>query len=501
MARQSDRVRLDAEAATMHQVGNAEVNVPPMTTAASEGDHIATDGSRQSPSVAAASSGTRVVPRIRHLMTTHVGRLHRDSLVRNSFFIMLTTIINSIFGFAFWLVAARTFPAHVVGLTAALIAASTIAILLASLGVGGTLIQSLPTKKDPGAWSLTFWAGMATALVLSLAIGGVILILLPAFTAEFDTLRNPTYAFLLLFGTVALTVGTVIDYVFIAERSAGNMVVRNLVLSAGKVLLVVGLTVLAGSSGQALLGSWAASSLVGLCCGVVLLVRRAHPRRPPRLVAVVNAAIGLRGRLAGNQLIGMGASLLPFVLPLLVTSRLSPTENAYFYTTWMMAGVFLIISPAVSQALFAEGAHSPHELLSKGRNALGVIGAILLPCIVGIIVLGGPLLSAFGAAYEEHAAGLLRIVVIASIPDAVSNVYVAIMRVQGRLVTAACLNMGMGFGIIVFSWLCLPTMGIDAVGWGFLIVQLCGCVYVAVDLFWWSRRKGALAPNAAGSAF
>ena len=160
----------------------------------------------------------------------------------------------------------------------------------------------------------------------------------------------------------------------------------------------------------------------------------------------------------------MGASLLPFVVPLIVTTRLSSTSNAYFYTTWMMAGIFLIISPSVSQSLFAEGVHSPHELLNKARKALGVIAAILLPCIIGIFALGGLLLSAFGASYESHATELLKLVLIASIPDAVTNVYVAVMRVQGRLATAASVNMGMGIGIIVFSWMFLPTLGISR-GW------------------------------------
>ncbi len=47
----------------------------------------------------------------------------------------------------FWLLAARLFPAEIVGLTAALIAVGTIIVLLASLGVGGTLIQSLPEAR------------------------------------------------------------------------------------------------------------------------------------------------------------------------------------------------------------------------------------------------------------------------------------------------------------------------------------------------------------------
>jgi O-antigen/teichoic acid export membrane protein len=184
----------------------------------------------------------------------------------------------------------------------------------------------------------------------------------------------------------------------------------------------------------------------------------------------------------------MGGALLPYLLPVVVTARLSPSDNAYFYTTWMMAGIFLITAPAVSQSLFAEGVHNPHELAVKARSALGIIGAILVPGIVAIFVLGGPLLSAFGPAYEQHASTLLRIVLLASIPDAITQVYVAVLRVEQRLRTAAALNLGMGIGTVVLSWLLLPALGIDAVGWCFLVMQLCGCAFVLIDVRRAARR-------------
>ena len=91
-------------------------------------------------------------------------------------------------------------------------------------------------------------------------------------------------------------------------------------------------------------------------------------------------------------------------------------------------------------------------------------------------------MSAFGPAYEHHGVGLLRIVLIASIPDAINNVYVALLRVQGRLAVGATLNVGMGLGIVVLSWIFLPSLGISAVGWAFLAMQSCGCIFVALDL-------------------
>jgi O-antigen/teichoic acid export membrane protein len=395
---------------------------------------------------------------------------------------MSTTAVNSAFGFAFWLVAARLYTARDVGLTAAIISASTIVVILATTGVYGMLIQSLPQQKASKSWWSTFWAGMATTVAISLVIGGAALVLLPFLSGQLAALHSAGYAIIFIVGTVAMSVGTIFDSVFIAERVAANMFGRNSVVAASKVFIIVLVTFLAGTRTLNLLGAWVAASVVGLGLGVGILARRRGLPWPPRASALIRTAHALRFRLAGNQLIGIGGALLPYLLPLLVTARLSLAQNAYFYTTWMLGGIFLIIAPAVSQSLFAEGAHKPQELFAKVRISLGLIATILTPCVVILFAMGGILLSALGSAYEHHAIGLLRIVLLASIPDAIVNVYLSVLRVRGRLVVAAGLSVGIAIGIVALSWSLLPVFGINAVGWAFLAMQLCGCVFMVLDL-------------------
>jgi O-antigen/teichoic acid export membrane protein len=421
-----------------------------------------------------------------------VQQVRRDSLLRNSVFIMATTVVNSGLGFAFWLVAAHSFSPAVVGLTAAVISAGTIIVLLSSLGVGGTLIQSLPGHRgDRRSWSSVFWAGTVAAVATSLLVGGAAIAFLPLFTTELGVLHHGSYVLVFALGVVAMTAGSVVDYAFIAERAAGNMLGRNAAVAAAKVAAVVLFTVAFGTSAVDLLDAWAAAAIIGVILGAVLVMRRANVRRPHHFRELVRTAASLRSRLAGHQLIGMGGALLPYLLPLVVTARLSSTENGYFYTTWMMAGIFLIIAPAVSQSLFAEGTHSPAELATKARSALGIIGALLIPGVVVMGLTGSTILSAFGHAYEQHGVGLLFIVLLAAFPDAVTNIYVALLRVRGRLRFGAGLNFGMGLGIVGLSALLLPTLGIDAIGWSFLVVQLCGCCVIGVDVLLLRRQPDA----------
>jgi O-antigen/teichoic acid export membrane protein len=415
-----------------------------------------------------------------------IDRARSDSLIRNGVFITATQAVSSAFGYVFWLLAARLYSPAIVGLTAAATSAASIVLLLSCLGVGGMLIQSLPRQPKETEWSATFWAGMATVTLFAVALCGTCVALIPLISPKLMALRDVGYAAVFAVGTVASTVGTTLDCVYVAERRASEAFSRNAAVGAVKVLMLGLLALAFGPDALRLLTAWGVAAVFGLCLGAALLVRHIGVARPPGFSVLVRTARRFRSRVTGHGLIGMGAGLLPYLLPLLVTVRLSAYDNAYFYTTWMLAGLFLVIAPAFANSLFAEGIHRPEEIGALARSAFKIMSAILVPGLVTVLALGGTLLSAFGHAYSDHAVGLLRVVVLASIPDAVVHVYVGVLRAEARLAAAASLLLGIGIGTVVISWFLLPIIGISGVGWAFLAMQLCGCVYVALD---WRRQR------------
>jgi len=325
---------------------------------------------------------------------------------------------------------------------------------------------------------------MAMVLVFAVALCGIAIVVLPVCSPKLSVLRGVDYAAVFAVGTVALTAGTTLDFVYIAERRASDMFSRNSAAATVKMILLALLGLAAGPGALRLLGAWGAASVFGLFVGAALIARYRRVGRPPGLSVLVRSALRLRARVAGNQLIGIAGGLLPYLLPLLVTIRLSESDNAYFYTAWTLAGLVSIVTSSVSMSLFVEGVHRPDEIGAVARSATRIIGALLVPGLLAILAVGGTLLSTFGPAYADHGIGLLRITVLASIPDAVTCVYGNVIRAQGRLTTAALVGLGMSFGTLVTSWLLLPVIGISAVGWAFLAMRLCGCAWVIFD-----RRK------------
>jgi Na+-driven multidrug efflux pump len=93
----------------------------------------------------------------------------------------------------------------------------------------------------------------------------------------------------------------------------------------------------------------------------------------------------------------------------------------------------------------------------------------------------------------------LVLLVVAAVPDAITNIYVSTLRVRTRLRQAAALNIGMAVLSLVLAWLLLPTMGITGAGLAWLIAQIVGSAVVGgwiLQSRGWSARQ---APSRAES--
>jgi O-antigen/teichoic acid export membrane protein len=155
----------------------------------------------------------------------------------------------------------------------------------------------------------------------------------------------------------------------------------------------------------------------------------------------------------------------------------------------MLRVVYSTISVSVAASLFAEGSHEAADLGKKTKKAARIIGLLLIPVIVIVLLGSNSILGVFGTNYAIHGTALSAILAISVIPDAITNVYVAVLRVQRRLRAAGLLNIGMGVLVIMLAWVLMPRMGINGVGWAWLLGETIGCVAVAIDVVWQRRNS------------
>jgi O-antigen/teichoic acid export membrane protein len=400
-----------------------------------------------------------------------------------------------VLGYLYWMVAAHTYAAHDIGLAAALISTMTLASILSSQGIGWTLIQLLPGRPAGRAWSLTLNAGLATGLLTGLcaAVSGVVAV--PLLSPQLAIVGHGTaYAVTFVAGVALLTIGSLVDYVFMAERATDNMLVRNVILAAIKIPLLLLPLLLAQAGAFGIFGTWVLATAIGALVGMALVQRLGRSYRP--------AMRGTRGQvramlssLAGNHVITVGGLAPTYLLPLFVTARLSATDNAYFYITWRLAGLSLMVSPAVAASLAAEGSHARRDLLRMARFSILLIAALLGPAMLLFLGGGRYLLASFGPGYARHGQLLLLLLVISTVPDAITNVYVAMLRVQQCLRHAALLNLGMAALTLGLAWVLLPQLGIAGTGVAWLSAQGAGSVAVALHIMV-VRRRSTIATRA-----
>jgi O-antigen/teichoic acid export membrane protein len=412
-----------------------------------------------------------------------------DSLARNSAYLMATTAVNSGLGYVYWICAAHTFSAHDVGLANALISAMMIASLVSNIGVPIALVEILPRQRDERAWARTLFAALAAAIAGGIIAAVVAVLALPAVSGRFAVMSNPLYGAAFIVGVPAWTAVTVLDYTFVAERCAGRMLTRNAAFGVAKLVLVAIPILFAHGSPLLILLSWVIGAVASLFVGLGLL--RALGRRLVLASAreVVAEVRAIWARLAGHHLTTLGGLLPVALLPLLVTVRLSASDNAYFALTWMVANIFLVVSPAVAASLLAEGAHDPQAARAQALRALRIVSALLIAPMAIALLGADRILGLFGSGYARHGVVLLRVLVLSAIPDAITNIWVSYERALGRLRRTALLNGGMGAIALILGWVLLPSAGVAGVGWAWFAAQAAGTAAAAYRVAADSRRQ------------
>lgn len=417
-------------------------------------------------------------------------RLRDDSLLRNSLYIMGTTIANAGGGYLFWIVAAHTHPTRDVGLAAALIAAVTLASILTNRGIGGALVQTLATREPGRPWSLALNAGLLAGAGAGLLAGLLALLILPFCSGQFAMLvHDPRYALTFVLGVAIWSSADLIDDAYLAERRAGRVLARNTATTVAKNLFLLLLLPAASLGALGIFGASILGAAGGACAGL-LLVRGLGRRYRPVVRGVARQVRDALPHILGHHMIIVGGLAPTYLLPVMVTALLSPADNAYFYTTWMIGSIFFMISPAVSTSLFAEGAAVAGRIGETALAGSRIIAVLLAPIILVFLFGGHLVLTLFGAAYADHGTGLLLALIASAIPDAITNIYVAVLRVERRLGEATLLNVGMAALSLAFAWPLLAAHGIAGAGWAWLLAQTAGSLYVGLRALQRRARSG-----------
>lgn len=400
----------------------------------------------------------------------------KDRLVRTSGGLMLLTILNSGFGYLYWTAAARLFPPQQVGAASAVITAAMLTALLCDFGVRTFVMQQLPTRREATSWSSYVTTCLLTCTVLAAVGGAVACLALGGAFAEIRGFLQSWWALAFVLLVVATAQMNLVDGIAIAERRPLALIRRNTMTGALKVLVLLVLGVLIGLPWHSVVVAALVAAAVGAGYGIIIQLRAFQPDwRFTASGAVRLLRASSRGMISHHAL-NLGGQIPMYVMPLEVVAQLTTRDNAYMSLTWLVAGAFFLVSPAVSNALFVEGRWTPDSLHGATVKAAKLIGCLIGPLILFMVVFGRWVLGLVGRSYAENGYALLCILAVSAIPDAYTNIWLARFRARGTLVTGAILNWVMALVAVIGTWFTLPMWGITAVGWCWGGAQFVGCL-------------------------
>lgn len=393
----------------------------------------------------------------------------RIPLYRNAYALLLSGVISAGLGMVYWILAARIYPAATVGLTSAAVSAMMLLSGMAQMSMNSALLRFIPrTGAATGKFIAVCYAvSIGVALVAGLIYRAGITYWTPALAPY---LQQPVGLALFILAIASWSIYVLEDSVLAGLRQAVWIPVENTIGALLKIALLVPFTTLLPTYG--IFAAWLLPVLLSVLPVNLLIFGRLLPQhvqatavqKPPALAEVSRYVLG---NYIGT-LCYLGYTTL---LPILVTARVSPSANAYFYMPWMLAAALQLIALNLTTSLTVEGAWEESKLGVYCRRVLKQALTLVTP-LVGVFVVGAPwFLQLFGADYAQEGSLLLRLLALSTLPNIVVMLQLSVARVQSNTRGVIWAQALLCTCLLGLSYLWLPTLGITGVGWAALFAQ------------------------------
>ncbi|MFE5395374.1 lipopolysaccharide biosynthesis protein [Streptomyces sp. NPDC056568] len=398
-----------------------------------------------------------------------------DSLFKNAYFLMLSTGVSAVLGLGFWLVAARYYSEEAVGQGSAAIAAMRLLASITATTMIGAVVRFVP--RAGRATGPLVWRAYAASSVVVAVAAVVFLFTLDLWGASYAPLGTAAAGTLFVAACVAWALLTLQDGVLTGLRKAEWVPAGNAVFSLGKLILLAVFATTLPVLG--IFVSWAVAIAFSTLPLGWLIFRRLIPRQAAADHDVEPPSSREMGRfLAGDSLGALFSLAMINLLPVMVAVNFSAAQNGYFYVAYTVGGTMEFMAINMASSLTAHASHDPRRLADGVRGALRRMTLLLVPVVLFLVVFAPQILAPFDADYAEHGSTVLRLLALGALPRIVVELYIGVLRVQGRTGVLAAVQGAMCVLVLGSAALLFTSAGIAGAGWavlGGMTVVAVGC--------------------------
>ncbi|MFF7815855.1 lipopolysaccharide biosynthesis protein [Streptomyces roseolus] len=384
-----------------------------------------------------------------------------DSLFRNAYALMLSTGVSAALGLGFWLVAARYYSEEAVGQGSAAIAAQRMLASITATTLSGAVVRYVP-RAGRATGPLVARLYLLSTVVVA-AASGIFLLTLDLWGPSYAPLGTLSAGIFFTLSSVGWALLTLQDGVLTGLRKAFWVPVGNAVFSVGKLVLLVVLAAALPVLGVFV--SWAAAIALSTVPLAWLVFRRLIPaqaradrdREPPTYREI-------RRFVAGDAFGAVFSLLMISLLPVMVAVRFDAAHNAFFYTAYTVGGTMEFMAINMASSLTAHASHSPESLAEGVRGALRRMVLLLVPVVLVLVLFAPLILAPFGQGYTDNGSLVLRLLAAGALPRVAVELYLGVLRVQGRTGMLAAVQGAMCVLVLGSAAVLLGPLGIAGAG-------------------------------------
>ncbi|MGB4051671.1 MAG: oligosaccharide flippase family protein [Methanoculleus sp.] len=395
----------------------------------------------------------------------------KEPLIRNSFFIMASSFIAAGFGFFFWMIAARLYSQADVGIATALMSSMGLLILISRLGLDQSVIRFFPQRDK----NRVLGTAIVVPTAVALGAGVVFVAMVDVIAPDLVVVRTVAPLYLGFLGAYSIT--WILEGAFNAIRKSEYYFVLNL-LYGSRILFLLPLVFL-GAMG--IFSSFGLSFVLGLILAFFLLRRCSIHPTPGVDQTFLREAWQFS---AGAYVAGMLMAAPNMVIPIMVLNVLGAESTANYYITYAIVSILFMIPYAFTTSLFVEGSHGG-EMKKSVFRTLASMFALLIPAIVGISLLGEPILNLIGKDYIEGIT-LLRVLALSAVFVSICQTFISIAKVRNDIRSLIIISGFVSVALLGLGYTLMHRFGLIGMGYAWFTTYAMGTLLTGVIL----RKKG-----------
>lgn len=395
--------------------------------------------------------------------------IYKDSLIKNSIYLVTTNFINIILAFFFWLIAAKYYMPKEIGSASAILSSMTLIATLSSIGLPTAIIFYLPKypKKTNRIINSCLITSIISSIIFSLIFIAGINIWIPGLNS---ILKNVRYSVIFITATLMTTVSAFLTGAFTAgRRTSFNMIKENF-FGFTKIFPLILFT---GLGAMGIFISWIVGLIFAMIIGFMLLYKlwRYFP------ILVFDPILKNMAKFSiGNSIVGILYNLPRLIFPILMVNLISAESAGYFFIAMNIGSILYAIPQSISNSLLAESTNG-EELWKNVGKSIKFNLMLLLPGLLSLMIFGKFILNLFNPNYL-NAFTTLIIMAIASIPLSIINIFYAVRNAQKRVGSIIKIFFLIAMMAIIISIPLIKTNGIEGAAISYLIANIIGTIII-----------------------